>query len=131
LWLGDYPSIPLDGERFCGSLTKIVKGLFFMIRKQPFPRDGQIGIISQLCAETKPLVTMIEENLSPVFNYGDEVFEWQFAQNREGVTMWKLAFYRSVVFYAVGFETPVDWQAEISSRVIRAGDSGDTGPEKG
>jgi hypothetical protein len=118
LWLGNYPSIPLDGDRFFGSLNKIVKGLFFMIRKQPFPADGQIGIISQLCAETKPLITMIEENLSPVFNYGDEVFEWQFAQNREGCTMWKLGFYHTAVFYAVGFEKPVDWQAEKSKRKV-------------
>ena len=118
LWLGNFPSIPLDGDRFCGSLTKIVKGLFFMIRKQPFPADGQIGIISQLCAETKPLITMVEENLSPTFNYGDDVFEWRFAQTTDGVTMWKVAFYHSVVFYAVAFEKAADWPALFSSTEV-------------
>ena len=111
LWLGDYPTLPLDRERFCRSLFKIVKALFYLIRKHPFPADGQIGVIGQLCAETKPLIDMIEENLSPTFDFGDDVFEWRFSETKDGITMWKLAFYRSVVFYAIGFEKAEDWQA--------------------
>ena len=116
LWLGDYPALPLDGERFCRSLFKIVKGLFYLIRKQPFPSDGEIVVCAQLCAETLPLIKMVEENLSPTFNFGDDVFEWGFGQNKEGVTVWKLSFYRSFVCYAIGFEHPVDWQAQVDSR---------------
>jgi hypothetical protein len=111
LWLGDYPTLPLDGERFCRSLRKIVKGLFYLIRKQPFPADGQIGIIGQLCVETEPLIDTIEEDLSPTFDFGDDVFEWRFSQTKDGITMWKFAFYRSVVFYALGFENAENWQA--------------------
>jgi hypothetical protein len=111
LWLGDYPTLPLDGERFTRSLFKIVKGLFYLIRKHPFPADGQIGVIGELCADTKPLIDTIEENLSPTFDFGDDVFEWRFGQTKDGITMWKLAFYRSVVFYAIGFEKAEDWQA--------------------
>jgi hypothetical protein len=115
LWLGDYPTLPLDGERFCRSLFKIVKGLFYLVRKEPFPADGQIGVIGQLCAETEPLIGMIEENLfPPTFDFGDDVFEWRFSQTKGGITMWKLAFYRSVVFYAVAFEKPEDWHALLN-----------------
>ena len=116
LWLGDYPALPLDGERYCRSLVKIIKGLYFLIRKHPFPADGQIVNCAHLCAETLPLINLIEENLSPTFDFGDDVFEWRFGQNKEGVTMWKLSFYRSVVYYAIGFDKMVDWQAEIESR---------------
>ena len=116
LWLGDYPALPLDGKRYCRSLVKIIKGLYFLIRKQPFPADGQIVICAQLCAETKPLINLIEKNLSPTFDFGDDVFEWRFGQSKEGVTVWKLGFYRCVAHYSIGFEKSVDWQAEIDSR---------------
>ncbi len=120
LWLGDYPTLPLDGERFSRNLFKIVRGLFYLIRKSPFPADGGIEIIGELRAETKPVIDTIEENLSPTFDFGDDVFEWRFCQTRDGITMWKLAFYRSVVFYAIGFEKAEDWQALTDS---------DEGPE--
>lgn len=112
LWLGNYPTMPLDGDRFHRSLFKIIGGLFYLIRKQPFPNDGQIGIVGELCAESKPLIDTIEENLfPPTFTFGDDVFEWRFSQTRDGITMWKLAFYRSVVFYAYGLEYAEDWEA--------------------
>lgn len=115
LWLGDFPTLPVDGDRVCRSLFKIVKGLFYLIRKQPFPKDGQIGIIGQLNSDTQPLIGLIEENLSPTFDFGDDVFEWRFSQTKDGLAMWKLAFYRTVVFYAVGFDKPELWQAIMES----------------
>jgi hypothetical protein len=55
------------------------------------------------------LITSIEEHLfTPTFGFGDDVFEWRFSQTRDGITMWKLVFYRSVVFYACGFENADD-----------------------
>jgi hypothetical protein len=36
--------------------------------------------------------------------FGGRVFEWRFSQTKDGLTMWKLMFYRTVVFYACGFE---------------------------
>ncbi len=117
LWLGNYPTLQIDGERYCRSLVKIIKGLYFLIRKQPFPADGQIVICAQLCAETLPLINMIEQNLSPTFDFGDNVFEWRFWQNKEGVTGWKLSFYRSVSYYAIGFEHKLEWQALKDSKV--------------
>jgi hypothetical protein len=52
LWLGNFPVLPLDLERFQRSLLKIIKGLFFLIRKSPFPSDGQIMLIDQMNART-------------------------------------------------------------------------------
>jgi hypothetical protein len=110
LWLGNLPVLPLDRARFEHSLVKAVKGLFFKIRKRPFPKSGLIEIIGQLTAATRPLVTLIEKNLlPPTFHFGDDVFEWRFCQTRDGLTMWKLAFYRSVVFYAWGVENAEEW----------------------
>jgi hypothetical protein len=109
LWVGDWPVLPLDRDRFSRSLLKIVKGLFFKIRKQPFPKSGQVGIVGQLTGETKPLLDMIEDHLfPPTFSFGDDVFEWWFCQTRDGITMWKMAFYRSVVFYAWGIQSAED-----------------------
>jgi hypothetical protein len=105
LWLGNLPVLPLDRDRFCRSLRKIIKGLYFKVRKQPFLKSGQIGIVGQMVPETMPLIQMIEENLfPPTFTFGDDVFEWRFCQTRDGITMWKLAFYRSVVFYGWGMD---------------------------
>jgi hypothetical protein len=105
LWLGDFPVLPLDIERFQRSLLKIVKGLFFLMRKSPFPASGRIILVGQLNAQTQPLISSIEGHLfPPTFDFGDDVFEWRFGHTRDGLTMWKLMFYRSVVFYACGFE---------------------------
>jgi hypothetical protein len=115
LWLGNRPVMPLDADRFNQSLRKIVKGLFFKIRKQPFLARGTIGVIGQLTPETKPMIDLIEASLlSPTFSFGDDVFEWRFCQTRDGITMWKLAFYRSVVFYALGLEDAETWRALLA-----------------
>jgi hypothetical protein len=105
LWLGNYPVLPLDLERFQRSLVKIVKGLFFLIRKVTFPSQGRILVVGQLNPGTFPLIESIEKHLlPPTFDFGDDVFEWRFCQTHDGITMWKLIFYRSVVFYASGVE---------------------------
>jgi hypothetical protein len=103
LWIGNFPILPLDLARFNRSLLKIVKGLYYLIRhKQPFPLAGTIGLVGILNEDTKPLIDLIEQKLlPPTFSFGDDVFEWRFCQTRDGLTMWKLAFYRSVVYYAV------------------------------
>ena len=109
LWLGNFPVLPLDIERFQRSLLKIVKGLFFLIRKSPFPASGRIILVGQLNARTQPLIASIEEHLfPPTFDFGDDVFEWRFSQTKDGITMWKLMFYRTIVFYACGFENAHD-----------------------
>ncbi len=109
LWLGNYPVLPLDVERFNRSLSKILRALFFLLRKRPFPASGQIGLVGQFNSETRPLINMIEENLfPPTFDFGDDIFEWRFSQTGDGITMWKLIFYRSVAFYACGFENGAD-----------------------
>jgi hypothetical protein len=114
LWLGDFPVLPLDMERFRGSLFKIVKGLFFLIRKSPFPADGRILVVGQMNAQTMPLIRSIEKHLCPpTFDFGDDVFEWRFGQTKDGITMWMLAFYRSIVFYACGYETDELTEKEI------------------
>ncbi len=105
LWVGDFPTLSLDVDRLNRSLFKVIKGLYCLIRKQAFPADGQIGLIGEYVAETKPLIELIEEHLFPAtFDFGDDVFEWRFCQTETGITMWKIAFYRSVVFYAYGVE---------------------------
>jgi beta-galactosidase GanA len=101
LWLGQRPTLPLDGKRIDRSLVKIVKGLYYLIREAPLPPDSYIELIGSLMPKNWPLIQAIERQLSPAFNYGDTVFEWSFAQRRDGVTMWKLAFYQSVAFYAL------------------------------
>lgn len=111
LWLGDYPVLPLDVERFSRSLRKVVKGLYFLIRKAPFPTSGEILLIGQLNPETWPLIVELEKQLfPPTFDFGDDVFEWRFSQRTDGRTLWKLMFYRTVVFYAVGTESQDDAQ---------------------
>jgi hypothetical protein len=105
LWVGNFPVLPLDIVRFQRSLLKIVKGLFYIIRKLPFPASGRIILVGEMNARTQPLIASIEEHLfPPTFDFGDDVFEWRFSQTRDGITMWKLIFYRSVVFYGCGFE---------------------------
>jgi hypothetical protein len=109
LWIGNFPVLPLDIARFERSLLKIVKGLFFLIRKTAFPREGRIIVVGQLNAQTQPLIKSIEDNLfPPTFDFGDDVFEWRFSQTKDGITMWKLIFYRTVVFYACGLENADD-----------------------
>jgi hypothetical protein len=105
LWLGNFPVLPLERERFERRLQKIIKGLYFLIRKRAFPTDGEINIIGHLNARTRELVSFIEASLfAPTFNFGDDVFEWRFSQTTDGALLWKLAFYQSVVFYATAFE---------------------------
>ena len=102
LWVGNFPVLPLDRERAERSLRKIIKGLYAALHKHPFPADGKIVIFGQLCDTTR----FIEQHLLPqAFSFGDDVFEWQFAQTRDGASLWKLAFYRSVVFYGLAFES--------------------------
>jgi hypothetical protein len=129
LWLGNYPVIPLNRERFERSLRKIVKGLYFLIRQAPFPSIGEILIIGQLNSQTWPVITEIEKQLfPPTFDFGDDVFEWRLSQRRDGRTLWKLAFYRTVVFYAVGIDSddaPTEERAEGNSTpVISCGGCG-------
>ncbi len=98
-------------------------GLFYLIRKQPFPATGKIGIIGHLDRDTKPLIDFLEANSTPTFDFGDDVFEWRFLQTRWGFSGWKLAFYRSVVFYALAFETPFEeLDLEQNLATINAGD---------
>jgi hypothetical protein len=109
LWLGNVPVFELDLERFQRSLLKIVRGLYFLIRKSPFPPGGRIIFAGKLNTRTQPLIASIEEHLFPqTFSFGDDVFEWRFSQSKDGITMWKLMFYRSVVFYALGFDNAGD-----------------------
>jgi hypothetical protein len=105
IFLGNHPTFTLDRRRFERNLRKIVKGLFYIIRKQPFPADGEIGIVGQLNEQTKPLIEFIEENFNPTFDFGDDVFEWTFFQTTWGLTAWKMAFYRNTVFYGLAFES--------------------------
>ncbi len=108
LWLGNFAALPLDRARFDRNLQKIIKGLYFLICKQRFPVDGQIRIIGNLDDTTWESVRFIEQHLfPPTFDFGDDVFEWRFAQTKDGASVWKLAFYRSVVFYALAFEEAV------------------------
>jgi hypothetical protein len=108
IFLGNHPTFTLDRSRFERSLRKIVKGLFYLIRKQPFPAEGEIGILGQLTRETKPFIEFLEQNFNPKFDYGDDVFEWTFFQTKWGLSTWKMAFYRSTVFYGLAFEKPFD-----------------------
>jgi hypothetical protein len=108
IWLGNYPTLKFDLNRFERNLRRVTLGLFYLIRKQPFPATGKIGILGQLDQQTKPLIDLLEANFTPTFDFGDDVFEWRFMQTRWGFSAWKLAFYRSVVFYALAFETPVE-----------------------
>ena len=62
------------------------------------------------------VIEFIEQNLlPPTFSFGDDVFEWLFCQTREGLTMWKLSFYRSVVFYAIAAEDAASLIAELNA----------------
>jgi hypothetical protein len=111
--LGHLPTLTLDADRFERSLRKIVKGLYYLIKKRSFPRDGEIAILAHADEDTWDLICFVEQYLSPVFNYGDDVFEWRFFQTHDGVTGWKLAFYRSVVFYALTFDEPIEHGSRI------------------
>jgi hypothetical protein len=105
--------MPPDGRFSQKVHLKIVKGLYFLIRKQPFPSDGAISIVGLLNESTKPLVDFIEQNLlPPTFSFGDDVFEWRFCQTHEGMTMLRLSFYRIVVFYAVAADDAEVFRAE-------------------
>jgi len=59
-------------------------------------------VVGQLNSRTQPLIDSIEENLfPPTFDFGDNVFEWRFSQTKDGITMWKLMFYRTWSFMLV------------------------------
>jgi hypothetical protein len=119
IWLGNYPTLKFDLNRFERNLRRVTLGLFYLIRKQPFPATGKIGILGQLDQQTKPLIDLLEANFTPTFDFGDDVFEWRFLQTRWGFSAWKLAFYRSVVFYSLAFETPLE-ELESNSLNIAA-----------
>jgi hypothetical protein len=108
LWIGNAPMFPLEKVRFDRNLQKIIKGLYFLIRKAPMPAGCDIKIIGHLNQGLLEFVQFLEQNFSPVFNFGDDVFEWRFFHTRDGAMGWKLAFYRSVVFYAVVFTNPIE-----------------------
>jgi hypothetical protein len=116
LWVADYPTVPLDVERLNRSLRKIVKGLYCRVRNNPFPAAGRIIIIGQMNARTSAIMEAIEEYAHPpTFDYGDDVFEWKFGQNREGLTLWRMNFYRSVSYFACGFDDGSDVPADFLS----------------
>jgi hypothetical protein len=116
LWLGNMPTVPLDLERLDRSLRKIVKGLYYLVRRNPFPATGRIIVIGQMNARTSEIMQAIEDySHPPTFNYGDDVFEWRFAQNRDGLTLWRMNFYRSVTYFALGFDDGSDVPADFFS----------------
>lgn len=103
-WLGSYPMLEVDADRVDRSLRKVFKGLYYIIKRKPFPKDGELLIISELNAQTKDAIDAIEKHLNPTFSFGDDIFEWSFFQTRDGITGWRVAFYRSVLFYALGID---------------------------
>jgi hypothetical protein len=108
LWIKNLPTLTVDCDRLARSLRKIIKGLYYLIKNRPFPSAGEIAIIAEAHEDNWELLCFIEEHLTPVFDFGDDVFEWRFLQTLDGVTGWKLAFYRSTVFYAVAFDEIID-----------------------
>ena len=115
-WLGNYPVLPLNVERINRSLRRIIKGLYYARGGVPFPKLGHIEIIGN---PTLAVMKVFEQNLDDaLFSFGDTVFEWEFTADANGTTLWKLIFYRSVVFYAIAIENPERMESEPAGLLL-------------
>lgn len=100
IYLGHYATIPLDGERISRVIGMMMRGLYWRLRGELFPRGYTIEV-----ARVEPLeVRAVEEAISGThfngpYRLGDGIFEcvMQFAAEDTGETLWLLRFYRNYV----------------------------------
>jgi hypothetical protein len=98
IYLGEFPTVPLDSDRLLKSIGFVVRGLYFGATRAVYPVGNGIEIrrVHQLSIAT------IWESMSSLtkrspFVMGDWVFACHFAYGSEDRTtsLWVMAFYRN------------------------------------
>jgi hypothetical protein len=104
IYLGDYPTVPLDGPRLLGALSLIVRGLYFQLVKRVFP-DGYTFDIRRVHQLSIPLAwaSMQKARANGPYRLGEDVFVCMFfyATEDPGITFWLLSFYSGYMLKVV------------------------------
>lgn len=109
IYLGHYPTVPLEAERINAAITMMVCGLYYSIRKQRIP-DEYVFDVRRVppwhASEEMRNMQQLSPGEGPRL-LGDRVFGcyFRYADADEYLTLWLLWFYESVFFY-VSTEPP-------------------------
>jgi hypothetical protein len=110
IYLGHYPSVPLDGPRVVRILSNIVRGLYYYIHHgERIPVDYRFEVqrLDPL-QPAAPREIFASMNTKNVYSLGDgSVFccAYIFAEEDAGITYWLLQFYNRI-FCTVATEPP-------------------------
>jgi len=102
IYLGDLPSLPLDGNRLNLELSMITKGLYFQIFKKRLPEDSRldIGRVDALLV-TQLWDRLVQPACNGPFAIGSNVFLFMFVIHSMGPMLMHWLFFNTSTFFVV------------------------------
>ena len=90
--------VPFDSARFCQSVEKIVRGLFFHKSRVPLPQSHEVKVFPGNGFWSQDAFQDLLNAMEPFSGMGDDVFQCRCvgAPNDLARTVWLLVFYRSI-----------------------------------
>jgi len=110
IYLGHYPSVPLDGERIASIFKTIVRGLFYKLQKDVLPNDYEYECRRVDGFHVQALISDLQRvGINGPYLLGENVFAcyFMYADTNPFLTYWLLCFYNSV-FVTVSSEPTTD-----------------------
>jgi hypothetical protein len=100
IYLGHYPTMPLDWERVSRTISAMIRGLYWQLRRETFPQGYSTSVTRIHPWDVQTVWEAIgASHFNGPYRLGNGVFEcvMQVVSEDPGMTRWLLRFYRNYV----------------------------------
>jgi len=100
VYLGDHPTMPLDWERVSRVVGMMTRGLYYKLRREPFPQGYSINVVRVYPLEVQAAWDAISAaHFNGPYHLGEDIFvcKMQVVAEDTGMTRWLLSFYQNYV----------------------------------